>query len=118
MRSCNAVFAVVTGRATFIGSHLAAAPPRPGCAVRAADRLLTGADAPNPLGVGVYNVGTGRQAGLLEMVAALSGILGTRLEPSSGPPAPATFAIPSPTRSVSGPHSAMSRSSNSKRDGA
>jgi UDP-glucose 4-epimerase len=37
--------------------------------------------APGPLDGAVYNVGAGHRIGLLELVAAINEILGTRLEP-------------------------------------
>lgn len=42
---------------------------------------LAAAAAPAPLGGEVYNVGTGRRVSLLELVAALNGLLGTRIAP-------------------------------------
>jgi UDP-glucose 4-epimerase len=49
--------------------------------------LLRAADAPDVSGQ-VYNVGTGRSVNLLELVATLNRLLGTRLVPQHGPPRP------------------------------
>jgi UDP-glucose 4-epimerase len=47
---------------------------------------LLAMDAPQPLGGKVVNVGTGTRISLLDLVAALNEILGTRIEPVLQPP--------------------------------
>ncbi len=49
---------------------------------------LAAADAPSRLGGEVYNVGTGRRVSLLELVAILNEILGTRIAPELRPARP------------------------------
>jgi UDP-glucose 4-epimerase len=51
----------------------------------AVQALLKAAEAPEVSG-NVYNVGTGRSISVLELVAALNRILGTRFDPVFGPP--------------------------------
>src|SRR5579884_1351557 len=53
----------------------------------AVQALTRAAEAPEASG-NVYNVGTGRSVSVLELVAALNGILGTRLDPVFGPSRP------------------------------
>jgi UDP-glucose 4-epimerase len=51
----------------------------------AVQALIKAADAPNASGK-VYNVGTGRSITVLDLVAALNRLLGTKLVPKFGPP--------------------------------
>src|SRR5205823_13639235 len=53
----------------------------------AVQALVRAAEAPEVSG-NVYNVGTGRSVSVLELVAALNRVLGTRLDPTFGPSRP------------------------------
>ena len=69
---------------------------------------LKAADAPAVSG-NVYNIACGRRTTLLELVAHLNDLLGTRIWATHGPAAAATFAIAKPTSSGPAPTSATGR---------
>ena len=70
---------------------------------------------PRPLLGAVYNVGTGQRISLLDLIAAINTILGTKLQPEFQPPRAVTSATLKPVSSGSDKYWVISRSLTSRR---